>query len=192
MKFSAAALLSLASAAFAAPTLQAREAPSGVTIGKVVYGGSGCPQNSLKPQVSPDGTQIFVNYNNKLFTAGNDERKNCQINLTLNYPSGWTYAVASTHTLGKVNLSSGSVGYFDISYYTSGEQNDVGSSFVFKGPINKDFTAVDTIGVLRYAGCDSSSEGLNINSVVRVDGKGSITLDAAATAFAVNLNWKTC
>jgi len=197
MKVSA-ALLSLVSLVAAAPaTLAPRDAPAGVSITSITYGGSGCPQGSMNPQLSPDRTQIFVNYNNKLFTAnGNGDivnsRKFCQLSLGLKYPSGWTFAVASTYILGSLNLPANSVATIDVSYYTSGDTNDVGTGYAVVGPKNSGFTLVDDLAILKYSKCASSTENLNIVSSIRVSGKGSITLDAAATAFVVGLNWKEC
>jgi len=196
MKVSA-ALLSLVSLVAAAPANLVARSPAGVTITSVSYGGTGCPQGSTKPQISPDGTQVFINYNNKLFTAnGNgdivDTRKFCQINLGLKYPPGWTFAVGSTHILGSLNLASNSVATIDVSYYTSGELNDVGTGYTVVGPRNSGFTLVDEIAVLKYSKCSSTTENLNIVSSIRVSGRGSITLDAAATAFVVGLSWREC
>ncbi|RPA77082.1 hypothetical protein BJ508DRAFT_417294 [Ascobolus immersus RN42] len=199
-------LLSLATIAVASPTLLSRSAVppvDSVSIKGVVYGGSGCPQKTADPIISKDGKSITIDYDSSKYTAFQhksssvaDSRKNCQITLKLEFPSGWSYSVAETSYAGHVKLDKGVTATQTINYYFSGETDQVTQFASFQGPVDKDFVVVDTIAYEKnvWSSCSSSTELLNVNSALRVegDGNGRITIDKSKSAFVISLNWKAC
>jgi Domain of unknown function (DUF4360) len=52
--------------------------------------------------------------------AVTENRKNCQINLDLRYPSGFTYSVLNTQFRGYADLAAGVTGVQSATYYFSG------------------------------------------------------------------------
>ena len=70
-----------------------------VTVDVVTVNGSGCKQGTAEVIVSPDNTSFWVIYSDYLAQAGKgagatDFRKNCQLNLRVNVPQGFTYGMA--------------------------------------------------------------------------------------------------
>ncbi|GAA1919243.1 hypothetical protein GCM10009716_30030 [Streptomyces sodiiphilus] len=70
----------------------------GMVIELVSVYGSGCPEGSAAVAVSPDNTAFTVTYSEYLAQVGvgakpTDFRKNCQLNLAVRVPQGFTYAV---------------------------------------------------------------------------------------------------
>jgi Domain of unknown function (DUF4360) len=49
-----------------------------------------------------------------------ENRKNCQINLLLNYPQGFTYTVMNTQFRGYADIPTGYTGLQSATYYFSG------------------------------------------------------------------------
>ena len=59
-----------------------------------------------------------------------DSRKNCQLNLQLEYSAGYSFAVYSADYTGFADLDAGVTGTVKSNYYFSGETDQVCSSFV--------------------------------------------------------------
>ncbi|MYY10946.1 DUF4360 domain-containing protein [Streptomyces sp. SID4919] len=74
--------------------------------------GSGCPTGTAAIAVSPDSTAFTVTYSDYLAKAGGpslptDFRKNCQLNLIVHVPNGFTYAVMGVDYRGSASLERG-------------------------------------------------------------------------------------
>lgn len=118
--------------------------PSQVYINGITYGGTGCPQGSLSSFISAD-RQTFVNawtftavvadlYVPYRFTLIFDEyvasigpgvaitenRKNCQLDIDLQYPSGFQYSVFNADYRGYAALDANVTGTQQSTYYFSG------------------------------------------------------------------------
>lgn len=107
-------LLSGTIAALLTSVLPAQHQPSGgfedpppdkIVIKVATVNGSGCPQGTAAVAVSEDNTAFTVTYSDYLAQAGGDSpptafRKNCQLNLLVHVPQGFTYAVAGADYRG--------------------------------------------------------------------------------------------
>jgi hypothetical protein len=121
----------LASIAFASPIPDAGStAPSSFKIAKVAYGGSGCPQGSIN--VDFTDSRVLPIYFGNDFTASvgpngdpANSRKNCQINLDLQFSPGFQYTVLSADYSGYADIDAGVKGIVRANYYFSGQQNSV-------------------------------------------------------------------
>ena len=120
--------------------------PSQVSINGIVYGGTGCPQGSLGSFISADrqtyvlspystradgGTLLTLNlrftliFDDYVASIGpgvgiTENRKNCQLNINLEYPSGFQYSVFSQVYRGYVELDAGVSALQEATYYFSG------------------------------------------------------------------------
>jgi hypothetical protein len=99
--------------------------PSSVSINSIVYGGTGCPQGSLGSYISSDRSTFTLIFDDYVASIGpgvaiTESRKNCQLNVDLQYPSGFQYSVFSTVYRGYVGLDAGVQGYQGSTYYFSG------------------------------------------------------------------------
>ena len=118
--------------------------PSQVYINGITYGGTGCPQGSLSSFISADRqtfvhvetlirtiadlymsyrfTLIFDNYVASIGpgVAITESRKNCQLDIDLQYPSGFQYSVFNADYRGYAALDANVTGTQQSTYYFSG------------------------------------------------------------------------
>jgi hypothetical protein len=129
-----------------------------------------------------------------------DSRKNCQINLRVHVPQGFTYAVAQADYRGFAHLASGASAVQIAHYYFTGESSTAESSHSYSGPLEGFWRATDRtdVAALVYAPCGADSL-LNINTELRVDAGPSnaasfMTMDSTRGSVRTifQLTWKTC
>lgn len=150
-----------------------------VTVDLITVNGSGCPAGTTAVAVAPDNTAFTVTYSNYLAQVGvgaaaTDGRKNCQLAVQVNIPSGFTFAIAQADYRGYANLAKGATGLQRASYYFQGESATQAISHRLPvGPYDDNWQATDTaaIGEMVYAPC-GVKRLFNINTEMRV-GAGS-------------------
>ncbi|MGO4757987.1 DUF4360 domain-containing protein, partial [Streptomyces sp. 2MCAF27] len=99
--------------------------PDKIVITVATVNGSGCPAGTAAVAVSPDNTAFTVTYSDYLAQVGKgskptDFRKNCQLNLVVHVPQGFTYAIASVDYRGYAHLEKGATSVEKASYYFQG------------------------------------------------------------------------
>jgi hypothetical protein len=178
-----------------------------VTIDVVTVNGSGCERGTAEVVVSPDNTSFWVMYSDYLAQAGKgagatDFRKNCQLNLQVNVPQGFTYGIAEATYGGFAHLERGATGHQWVNYYFQGQSANNLKKHTFTGPADDNWrvTHRTEFSEIVYAPC-GEQRNLNVNSSLRVD-KGSsdvnansfMTMDYARgevrTLF--QFSWKRC
>ena len=163
----AAALIALSALA---PTEDAAEPAPVLEIATV--NGSGCPAGDA--DVKTDGRTFTVGYHTFLARAGGgsspvDQRKNCQINIRVTVPEGYTYGLARTTYEGYTHLQQGATGLARISTYLQGTSPTAAVSRSFAGPFSDDWVTeyrpypTD----VQWSPC-GSPRNININAEVRV------------------------
>jgi hypothetical protein len=168
------AATSLAAPAFAQAGQNVQEVspPSEkITVDVVTVNGSGCPAGTATVWALPDNTGFWISYTDFLAETGGgagptDFRKNCQLNLRIGVPDGFTFAIAQVNYHGYAHLQRGATGLQRASYYFQGSAETTTSSHWFTGPTSDNFDVTDT-GALIYSPC-SEQRNLNINSELRV------------------------
>jgi len=101
-----------------------------VTIRGVSYGGTGCPQGSMSSQISSDRTIVTLIFDSYIASIGpgisvTEQRKNCQLNVDINYPGGFQYSVLSADYRGYSSIQKGVSGTLKSTYYFSGQTAQV-------------------------------------------------------------------
>jgi hypothetical protein len=169
-----------------APLSAATSPPDHITIEVVTVNGSGCPAGTAQVTPRPDNTSFTITYSDYLARAGGnsdpvDFRKNCQINLAVHVPQGFTYAIASAEYRGFAHLQPGAGGLTRANYYFQGASENAPVSHTIAGSYSGDWRFTDTTDAaeLVYKPC-GESRNLNINTELRVD-RG--TSDPAQTSF---------
>ncbi|MBN1172280.1 MAG: DUF4360 domain-containing protein [Micromonosporaceae bacterium] len=179
-----------------------------VVIELVTVNGSGCPLGTAAIAVSEDNTAFTVTYSDYLAQVGvgakpTDFRKNCQLNILVHVPTGFTYAIASVDYRGFAALAEGAIGTEKASYYFQGMSPTAAVSHQFKGPLEDNWQATDTTDLiaLSYAPC-GEPRNLNINTELRVSAGTSDTTTTTSfmTIDSVDANlstiyhfaWKQC
>jgi hypothetical protein len=151
------------------------EAPGGkITVEVATVNGSGCPRGTADVAVNGGNTGFTVTYHRFLAQAGGsadtvESRKNCQLNLVVNIPSGFTYAIARADYRGFGHLERGATGMQQASYYFSGDSETTSSAHELDGPYSGGWQFTDQTAVreLVYRPC-GEQRNLNINAELRV------------------------
>lgn len=181
-------------------------APDGrITVDVVTVNGSGCPRGSADVSVSGDNTSFSVYYDHFQAEAGGgadvvDSRKNCQINLAVNIPSGYTFAIARADYRGYGHLDSGATGTQQASYYFTGSSDTTSSRHDLAGPYYGGwrFTDQTPVSELVYKPC-GEQRNLNINAELRVnagdsDSRSVMVMDSTrgSVKTVFHFAWKRC
>ncbi|MCX4701055.1 DUF4360 domain-containing protein [Streptomyces sp. NBC_01373] len=181
--------------------------PDKIVIKVATVNGSGCPQGTAAVAVSEDNTAFTVTYSDYLAQAGGNSdptafRKNCQLNLIVHVPQGFTYAIASADYRGFAALQPGASAVQRASYYFQGSSSTVYKNHPFTGPHDDNWQATDTTdwAQLVWAPC-GVQRNFNINTELRVSagtqspGKVSfMTMDSTDGDISTvyHLAWKEC
>lgn len=209
--FAAAALaapsdpLAVTLAAPAATTSAVGPNPSDVYINSISYGGTGCPQGSVGSFISADRSTFTLIFDSYVASIGpgvavTENRLNCQLNIDLEYPSGFQYSVLGTEFRGYAGLDAGVTGVQQATYYFSGSSTQVSTSTTFKGPTDGDYEISDSIPFTStiFSPCGAALP-LNINSQVRLtstvtSATGELTDDSidGKITYVVGVQWQTC
>lgn len=182
------------------------DAPSYVRVRSINFAGSGCPAGSVATNVSPDLQAFTLLFDNYIAEVGpgisaREKRKNCVVNVDLDFPQGWTYTVFTVDYRGFLDLERGLTATQQTSYYFQGSSSTARLASNFAGPAARDYQVRDTLGVtsLIWSPC-GASRSLNMNTEVRVDntrnrsGSGIMTLDSidGQLKHIYGVQWKRC
>ncbi|MFG3204970.1 DUF4360 domain-containing protein [Streptomyces sp. NPDC048192] len=181
--------------------------PDRIVIDVATVNGSGCPAGTAAVAVSPDNTAFTVTYSDYLAQAGGGSdptafRKNCQLNLIVHVPQGFTYAIAEADYRGFLSLQPGASATQRASYYFQGSSQTVPRTHPFSGAYNDDWQATDTTdwAQLVWAPC-GVQRNFNINTELRVsagttsaDKVSFMTMDSTDGDISTvyHLAWKEC
>jgi hypothetical protein len=178
-----------------------------ITLDVKTINGSGCPAGTAaaSADVAPDNTSFTVHYTNFTAKAGGgaaalDARKNCQINVLVHVPQGFTYAIAEADYRGYAHIESGASALEQANYYFTGTAPTARVRHTFPGPFHGVWRAADTTdaAALVFAPC-GEDRNLNINAELRADAGASsatsyIEMDSehASVDTIYHFAWKTC
>jgi hypothetical protein len=149
--------------------------PGSITIDVVNVNGSGCPAGTAAVAVSPDNQAFTVTYSQYITLVGVgagplDSRKNCQINVIVNVPQGFTYALAKADHRGYADLAPGAKGQLSTYVYFQGMSQTLKATHNFSGEYNDSWQRTDEVEVaaLIYAPC-GAKRNLNVNTALSVN-----------------------
>ncbi|WP_410635680.1 DUF4360 domain-containing protein [Amycolatopsis sp. cmx-4-83] len=178
-----------------------------ITLDIKTINGSGCPAGTAtaSADVASDNTSFTVHYTNFTAKAGGgapalEARKNCQINVLVHVPQGFTYAIAEAEYRGFAHIESGASALEQANYYFAGTSPTARVRHTFPGPFHGVWRASDVTEVaeLVFAPC-GESRNLNVNAELRADagtssGATFIEMDSehASVDTIYHFAWKTC
>ena len=181
--------------------------PDRVTIKSLSYAGSGCPANSVAQNIASDGQALTLLFSDFIAEGGrgvpaSESRKNCQLNIEMDFPHGWSLSVASIDYRGYASLDRGVRGTHQSKYYFRGEQSDATFAKTFRGSYDDDYHIKDDLALdaVVWSPCGDTAS-LNINSQIRVNvpaaargRSGLMTVDSvdAKVSHKLGLKWKRC
>jgi len=179
--------------------------PGQITVDVVTVNGSGCPIGTAAVAVADDNTAFTVTYSDYTAQAGAGStptqfRKNCQLNVRVHYPQGFTFGIAKADYRGFASLPRGAKGVQRASYYFSGSSSTTTSTHNITGPKsdNWQFTDQTDVAEIVFAPC-GMVRNVNVNSEVRAFTNSSneasfVSMDS--TDGSVNTRyqfaWKRC
>jgi hypothetical protein len=202
----------MAATSLALSLLVAPEAPSAdvvppgkITVDVVTVNGSGCPAGTAAVAVSDDNTAFTVTYSDYTAQAGAGStptqfRKNCQLNLRVHYPQGFTYGIAKADYRGFAHLPRGAKGMQRASYYFSGSSSTGMSTHNIASPTsdNWQFTDSTDVAEIVFAPC-GMVRNLNVNTELRVTSNPSnqsafVSMDSTDGSVRTRYQfaWKRC
>ncbi|TAQ89978.1 hypothetical protein B7494_g1726 [Chlorociboria aeruginascens] len=178
--------------------------PTEVYINSIAYGGTGCPQGSVGSFISTDLSTFTLIFDSFVASIGpgvaiTSERVNCQLNIDLQYPSGFQYSILDTEFRGYVGIDKGVTAVQAATYYFTGSSSQASVSTTFAGPQDGDYAITDSVPFTStiWSPCGSALP-LNIDSQVRLSstvstGTGEITDDSidGKITFVVGVTWET-
>jgi len=149
--------------------------PAGsITIDVVTVNGSGCKPGTAAVAVAPDNQAFTVTYSEYTASVGLgstalDFRKNCQINVRVNVPQGFTYAVAKADYRGYGFLAKGASAKLRSSLYFQGLSQTLIATHNFSGAMDDYWQATDTadVAALIFKPC-GEQRLLNVNTSLQV------------------------
>lgn len=176
-----------------------------ILIDVLTVNGSGCHAGTTAVATASDNTSFTITYSDYLAQAGGesspiDFRKNCQINLGVHVPQGFTYAIAGADYRGFAHLEDGASGLQKASYYHQGMAQTTPSSHTVKGSYSDNWQFSDRTDVaeLVFKPC-GVDRNFNINTELRVykgGSQGTSFMAFDSTDGSVNTTyhfaWKKC
>ncbi|HEU4427073.1 MAG TPA: DUF4360 domain-containing protein [Pilimelia sp.] len=179
-----------------------------IVVEVITVNGSGCPAGTAAIAVAPDNTAFTVTYSQYIALVGVgstpiDFRKNCQLNVLVHVPQGFTYAIAKADYRGFASLARGANAMLKANYYFQGHSQTEFRTHRLDGEYEDNWQATDQteIPALVYKPC-GEQRLLNINTELRVN-KGTsdtrnttslITMDSTDGSLdtVYHFHWKSC
>ncbi|KAL2067643.1 hypothetical protein VTL71DRAFT_15739 [Oculimacula yallundae] len=164
------------------------------------YGGSGCPQGTLRYYIPVNSTRLLIAFGGYAASmgtgiSGTEMRKNCQVNIDLNHPPGLQYAVEGNTYSGYASLEDGVTAVHKSIYYFSGSTAQSATQSNFTGPSTTPYTITDTVGEDKIWSKCGQADMFNVNNQVRMsrasNSTGSGTLFESGL-LEISLVWRTC
>ncbi|KAF2264981.1 hypothetical protein CC78DRAFT_216473 [Lojkania enalia] len=200
-------LTGLVALAYASPVeLEARQDkpdPGTVYVEKVSWAGTGCPPDSAVADIAEQGTVVSLGFSKYVAGTGTgmtaaDSRKNCDVRITLHYPQGWTWTVASTDLRGYARIPQGCSARLGAVYYFSGQSTEYSSMIPFNGPVDNNYRVTSMVPTesLIWSRCGVTGPLFNINSqaIVTCTKDALLGVDTQDTRFEMKLHleWQKC
>jgi hypothetical protein len=178
-----------------------------IVIDVVTVNGTGGPPGTAAVAVSPDNEAFTVTYSVYQAISGPgyklpDARRNCQLNLRVHVPGGFTYGIASADYRGYVDIAKGATATQKANYYFQGSSQNGSVEHTIKGKKDGDWIFSDEVPVdaIVYKPC-GVERNLNINTELKMSPGTSdkketsyISMDSTDGAIATlyHFSWLHC
>ncbi len=176
-----------------------------IVIDVVTVNGSGCRVGTSAVAVSPDNTAFTVQFSDYAAGVGPgfgpvESRRNCQLNLRVRVPSGYTYAIAGYDHVGFLSLAQGAQAMLRSEFHFQGQSSAPLATWQFQGPREDEWQVSNRVepAALIYAPC-GEQRSLNLNTEIRVMKGASppsatsfMSMDTGGRAQLYQLVWKRC
>lgn len=183
------------------------QVPDYVRIRSIAYAGSGCPAGTVAQNVSRARdafTLLFDSFVAQIgaFIPPSESRKNCAVNIDLDFPQGWSFTIVGLDYRGYYAIDRGIAADQVSHYYFQGERQQATLSSTYVGPRAGDYLHADTVGLEVWSPCGAAKRSLNVNAQVRLrklnpsanNAQGLITVDSIDGNLTqiYYLKWRRC
>ena len=179
MKTSKATLSALA-LLWCTTTLADAPDPNSVYVESLQFNGSGCPAGSAVANLSDDRQALTLLFDDFIVDSTESQapvqEKNCNMDLKLNVPEGWTYSLFCVDYRGFAGLDEGATGAHKATFaFSDGRRQDLGSMSL-KGPYFDDYSRLVALPVtnLPFSRCGTPDK-LQISTSIKVESRGELT-----------------
>jgi hypothetical protein len=177
-----------------APASNAAVSQPSFTVALLSTDGSGCPPGSTSVS-APNNTQFTVTYSVYNAFAGDGaatgaNRRNCQLDVQVGVPSGWTFGIVSVDYRGYAYLDTGARGMLETNYYFSGNPITTPLYHPLAGPQDGDYEFTDKAPLVTWASCHFNGT-LNVNTSIRVYAGSSPSVENEVTMDSTDLKTDT-
>jgi hypothetical protein len=186
-----------------APASDAAVSQPSFTVALLSTNGSGCPPGSTSVS-QPNNTEFTVTFSVYNAFAGpgvgpGGNRRNCQLNVQVGVPSGWTFGIVSVDYRGYADLDTGASGMLETNYYFTRQPITTPLFHPLSGPQNGDYEFTDKAPLVTWAPCHFNGT-LNANTSIRVSPGSNpsfvneVTMDSAdfSTDAIYHLGFEAC
>ncbi|KAG8850433.1 hypothetical protein FRC20_002028 [Serendipita sp. 405] len=121
-------------------------APTGFNITNIGVNGSGCPLGTAYSALNPERTAVTVTFSNFYASAGpniaiTQNRKNCEITLTVHIPDGFSFGIAAVDYRGYYQLDDKVTAIQQAIYHFQGILQQATAHSTVTGPVSgNDYT----------------------------------------------------
>jgi hypothetical protein len=197
------ASLGLAGVAQAAPTAAAEVPSEKITLDVTTVNGSGCKPGTAGATALSDNTGFRINYKDFIARDGGSAdptefRRNCQVNVVIHVPQGFTYAIWSADYRGRASLHADALALHRTTYYFQGSAATNVKNHTITGPYNGSWISrdVNASQELVYAPC-GEDRSLNVNTELRVYSPNAPSWISMRTSegdveTVMHFSWKRC
>jgi len=178
-----------------------------IIIDVITVNGTGCPAGTAAVSVLPDNTGFTLSY--AAYTAqvgvgarSFDFRKNCDLNLLVHAPSGFSYVIASAEYRGFASLAAGAPGLVRGTLFFQGQSPRPFAELRLSGPFENDWAFIDSFDTTGTLSSCGAQRNLNIRTEVQVNAGTSdpttttslVTMDSTDGAITqtYRFRWQRC
>jgi hypothetical protein len=123
--------------------------PEDVYVQSVTYGGSGCPPNTVRSTFSNDRREFVLSFDSFIASVGpsvliTKARRDCQLNIDIRVPYGWTFDLVKQAADGYVQLPKGLKATLTRIFYMNKNYTSTDVDF-WKGARQSDYNSVSSL-----------------------------------------------
>ncbi|MBD2594509.1 hypothetical protein BCD64_08280 [Nostoc sp. MBR 210] len=157
------------------------------------YGGNGCPEGSASVNVSPDGQELSILFD-QFIALGNkssERRKSCNLSIPIKVPQGFQISLYDADYRGYV--APGTTGRLRAEYFFAGQRGPV-LSRTFRG--ETDYNVRDQLVTVAdvWSRC-GDSVNMRVNAAMTASGAGMATVDSfdlAHRGLVYHIKYRQC
>jgi hypothetical protein len=174
-------------------SLSATAMAQGLQLGYPATGGNGCPAGTVSANLSPDGTQLSILFDQFLAEAGPGvgktlDRKSCNISIPVTVPGGYSVSIMAVDYRGFVGLPNRRANARFTAEYFFANMPGPRMSRTFVGAQNTDYLIENDliISAQVWSACGASTN-LRVNASIMLQNTDRVE-DAIATVDSADIS----